>query len=58
MFTNPIEIVKIRMQVAGESGTRIPALTLIRELGFSGLYKVPPTSFYFFVNTLFLNGDY
>lgn len=40
MFTNPIEIVKIRMQVAGETGTRPTALQLCRELGFTGLYKV------------------
>ena len=41
MFTNPIEIVKIRMQVAGEvSGQRPSALSLCRELGFFGLYKV------------------
>jgi len=40
MFTNPIEIVKIRMQVAGEvSGQRPSALSLCRELGFVGLYK-------------------
>ena len=40
MFTNPIEIVKIRMQVAGESGTRVSAINLVKELGFTGLYKV------------------
>lgn len=40
MFTNPIEIVKIRMQVAGETGTRLTALQLCQELGFTGLYKV------------------
>ncbi|XP_065665065.1 electrogenic aspartate/glutamate antiporter SLC25A13, mitochondrial isoform X2 [Hydra vulgaris] len=39
MFTNPIEIVKIRMQVAGELGVRPSALELCRELGFTGLYK-------------------
>jgi len=39
MFTNPIEIVKIRMQVAGESGHRPSALQLVNELGLSGLYK-------------------
>lgn len=39
MFTNPIEIVKIRMQVAGESGARLSAINLVKELGFSGLYK-------------------
>ena len=40
MFTNPIEIVKIRMQVAGELGVRPGALELCKELGFTGLYKV------------------
>ena len=42
MFTNPLEIVKIRLQVAGEiaSGERISALTVVRDLGFFGLYKV------------------
>ena len=41
MFTNPIEIVKIRMQVAGEiSGHRPSAISLCKELGLFGLYKV------------------
>ena len=42
MFTNPLEIVKIRLQVAGEmaEGTRTGAVGVIKELGFSGLYKV------------------
>ena len=42
MFTNPLEIVKIRLQVAGEvvSGKRIRAGTVIKDLGFFGLYKV------------------
>ncbi|XP_070535510.1 LOW QUALITY PROTEIN: electrogenic aspartate/glutamate antiporter SLC25A12, mitochondrial-like [Ptychodera flava] len=41
MFTNPLEIVKIRLQVAGEiqSGPRVSALSVMRELGFLGLYK-------------------
>lgn len=41
MFTNPLEIVKIRLQVAGEiaSGERLSAVTVVRELGFFGLYK-------------------
>ncbi|CAG2169823.1 unnamed protein product, partial [Oppiella nova] len=41
MFTNPLEIVKIRLQVAGEitSGPKISALGVIRELGIRGLYK-------------------
>ena len=42
MFTNPLEIVKIRLQVAGEivGKARVSAFTVIRELGFLGLYKV------------------
>ncbi|CAG2101443.1 unnamed protein product [Medioppia subpectinata] len=41
MFTNPLEIVKIRLQVAGEitSGPKISAMGVIRELGIRGLYK-------------------
>ncbi|CAL8297392.1 unnamed protein product [Lota lota] len=41
IFTNPVEIVKIRLQVAGEitTGPRVSALSVIRELGFLGLYK-------------------
>lgn len=42
IFTNPLEIVKIRLQVAGEiaSGAKVSALSVVRELGFFGLYKV------------------
>lgn len=42
IFTNPLEIVKIRLQVAGEitTGPRVSALTVVRDLGFFGLYKV------------------
>lgn len=42
MFTNPLEIVKIRLQVAGEivSGPKVSALGVIRDLGIRGLYKV------------------
>ena len=42
MFTNPLEIVKIRLQVAGElaSNERVSALGVVRSLGFFGLYKV------------------
>ncbi|CAH8853897.1 unnamed protein product [Trichobilharzia szidati] len=41
IFTNPLEIVKIRLQVAGEiaSTKRISAFSVIKELGFFGLYK-------------------
>lgn len=50
MFTNPLEIVKIRLQVAGEIvGTqRVSAFSVIRELGFLGLYKVGSSSHVFF----------
>ncbi len=42
MFTNPLEIVKIRLQVAGEvvSAQRVGAIQVVKELGFMGLYKV------------------
>lgn len=42
IFTNPLEIVKIRLQVAGEiaSTKKLSAITVIKELGFFGLYKV------------------
>ncbi|KAJ7345646.1 hypothetical protein JRQ81_001596 [Phrynocephalus forsythii] len=41
IFTNPLEIVKIRLQVAGEitTGPRVRALTVMKDLGFLGLYK-------------------
>merc|ERR1719336_1260702 len=42
MFTNPLEIVKIRLQVAGEvvsGATKVSAMGVVRELGFFGLYK-------------------
>nr|XP_014352793.1 PREDICTED: calcium-binding mitochondrial carrier protein Aralar2 isoform X1 [Latimeria chalumnae] len=41
IFTNPLEIVKIRLQVAGEitTGPRVSALTVLRDLGIFGLYK-------------------
>ena len=41
MITNPVEIVKIRLQVAGEmGGVRASAVHVVKELGFRGLYKV------------------
>lgn len=45
IFTNPLEIVKIRLQVAGEitTGPRVSALSVVRDLGFFGLYKVSST---------------
>jgi len=41
VFTNPLEIVKIRLQVAGEiaSSTKISAISVVKDLGFFGLYK-------------------
>eukprot|EP00062_Callorhinchus_milii_P018970 gi/632973020/ref/XP_007902945.1/ PREDICTED: calcium-binding mitochondrial carrier protein Aralar2 [Callorhinchus milii] len=41
IFTNPLEIVKIRLQVAGEdtSGHRVSAFSIVKDLGFFGLYK-------------------
>ena len=41
MFTNPLEIVKIRLQVAGEvaSAHKVGAISVIKELGIFGLYK-------------------
>ncbi|XP_076323252.1 electrogenic aspartate/glutamate antiporter Aralar, mitochondrial-like [Tachypleus tridentatus] len=42
MFTNPLEIVKIRLQVAGELaavGSKVRAWGVIQELGLRGLYK-------------------
>ncbi|MCL4123586.1 UNVERIFIED_CONTAM: hypothetical protein GTU68_003129 [Idotea baltica] len=41
VFTNPLEIVKIRLQVAGEIATakKISAVNVIKDLGFMGLYK-------------------
>eukprot|EP01087_Luapelamoeba_hula_P020250 TRINITY_DN6880_c0_g1_i1.p1 TRINITY_DN6880_c0_g1~~TRINITY_DN6880_c0_g1_i1.p1 ORF type:complete len:796 (+),score=160.15 TRINITY_DN6880_c0_g1_i1:164-2551(+) len=41
VFTNPLEIVKIRLQVQGEVKGAAPksALTIVKELGFAGLYK-------------------
>ncbi|KAM4626865.1 electrogenic aspartate/glutamate antiporter SLC25A12, mitochondrial [Discoglossus pictus] len=41
IFTNPLEIVKIRLQVAGEitTGPKVRALTVLQDLGIFGLYK-------------------
>jgi len=40
IFTNPIEIIKIRLQIQGEGGfARQSAFNIIRSLGFFGLYK-------------------
>ncbi|KAJ8676391.1 hypothetical protein QAD02_012178 [Eretmocerus hayati] len=41
VFTNPLEIVKIRLQVAGEiaGGQKVRAWAVVKELGLFGLYK-------------------
>ncbi|KAK8384570.1 hypothetical protein O3P69_014268 [Scylla paramamosain] len=41
VFTNPLEIVKIRLQVAGEIATaqKPSALMVVKDLGLFGLYK-------------------
>lgn len=41
IFTNPLEIVKIRLQVAGEmaGGAKVRAWQVVKELGLFGLYK-------------------
>lgn len=46
LFTNPLEIVKIRLQVQGEAamkhlekGPRMGAVDICKELGLAGLYK-------------------
>ncbi|KAH0955632.1 hypothetical protein HN011_000682 [Eciton burchellii] len=41
IFTNPLEIVKIRLQVAGElaGASKVRAWTVVKELGLFGLYK-------------------
>ncbi|KAG8235434.1 hypothetical protein J437_LFUL015499 [Ladona fulva] len=41
IFTNPLEIVKIRLQVAGEiaSASKISAISVVKDLGLFGLYK-------------------
>ncbi|KAG0080145.1 mitochondrial aspartate-glutamate transporter agc1 [Podila epicladia] len=45
VFTNPLEIVKIRLQVAGEAAKTLDgaprpgAVTIVRNLGVMGLYK-------------------
>lgn len=40
IFTNPIEIIKIRLQIQGEGGfARQNAFSIINDLGINGLYK-------------------
>lgn len=42
--TNPMEIVKIRLQVAGESKQRRGLVEVVRELGLRGLYYGAPAT--------------
>jgi solute carrier family 25 aspartate/glutamate transporter 12/13 len=39
MITNPLEIVKIRLQTASETGGTTSAIKIVKELGVGGLYK-------------------
>jgi len=39
LVTNPLEIVKIRLQTATETGETTNAVKVVRELGFKGMYK-------------------
>ena len=41
IFTNPLEIVKIRLQVAGEMAqtSKVGVVQVMKELGLCGLYK-------------------
>ena len=39
VFTNPLEIVKIRLQIQGEVGVKTNAVAIIKHLGLIGLYK-------------------
>jgi len=40
IFTNPIEVIKIRLQIQGEGGfVKQNALSIVKELGGIGLYK-------------------
>lgn len=56
IFTNPLELVKIRMQLAGETGERQTAFAVVREIGVRNLYSgyracwlrdIPFTAIYF-----------
>ncbi|VDM45244.1 unnamed protein product [Toxocara canis] len=72
IFTNPLEIVKIRLQVAGEvkNGPRVDVgvLSVLRDLGLLGLYKgakacflrdIPFSAIYFpvYANTKLATAD-
>ena len=41
VFTNPLEIVKIRLQMAGETAgaAKVSAINVMKELGLLGLYR-------------------
>ena len=60
IFTNPLEIVKIRLQVAGEmaQGAKVGAVQVVKELGLRGVYKArdythESVNFFFFSWSLF-----
>lgn len=55
IFTNPLEIVKIRLQVAGEIATaqKPSALMVVKDLGLFGLYKVKQSIAFGRVNELY-----
>lgn len=56
LFTNPLELIKIRMQLAGETGMQQRALAVVQEIGVRNLYNgsracwlrdIPFTGIYF-----------
>lgn len=55
IFTNPLEIVKIRLQVAGEiaGGSKVRAWTVVKELGLFGLYKVSSNNDFLLIHLWF-----
>jgi hypothetical protein len=55
IFTNPLEIVKIRLQVQGETpGAKKSAYQICKELGFTG--NRPPLPFFSFIYLLLCGG--
>jgi hypothetical protein len=40
VFVNPIEMIKIRIQVGGEVGKKITTMYVLRDIGFFGMQKV------------------
>lgn len=39
IFTNPLELIKIRMQLAGETGQQHKVFEVIRDIGVRNLYQ-------------------